>query len=692
MRFKLFVPSSYLFLAIAWSALAQAQPSDFSQLKWLEEVTGERALNWVYQQDQSARKQIEAMPGYQQRYQATRAAASSAENISFVRREGEFLYNFYTNTRNPHGIWRRTTLEEYRKERPSWRILLNLDDIAKQEGRNWVLSRAILNPHDASRALIALSDGGKDEVMLREYDLEKRQFIQGGFESAPAKQRFAWLSKDEILIATDFGRDSMTSSGYPAQARVWKRGQALQEARLVAQANREDMEISFNTEYLPAGQALIHRRTKFFVSERSFWDGKQLHKVDMPQNAWVWSAKGFWVAYLSESWQQGTRTWAAGSVIAAPIDKPVFHTLFEPQERWRSERTEPVVDGFAVLSSRNMQPVLDYLKWNGNGFDKTTMALPASGMVSIGKDSTKDHQIWLTLESPIEPQRFGLMDLSTGKFESLKSQKAFFDADKYVVERFEATSHDGVQIPYTLIRAKNRAPSPEQATLLYGYGGFGIPLNMNYQREVGLNWLEFGGVYVMAHIRGGGEFGEPWRQAALRQKRANSYEDFMAVAQDLIRRGFTTPKRLGIYGASNGGVLVSTVMVRKPQLFGAVVSRVPLTDMLGFTELFAGPSWMEEYGDPSKSDDRSILASWSPLHNLKSGVAYPPMLLVGNQNDDRVHPAHARKLAFRLQDLKQPTLIIEAKEGGHGGRTTPDVYATREAALYTFLMTTLMKD
>jgi prolyl oligopeptidase len=688
----------FAFFVICWSLCipASAQPSDLAQLKWLEEVTGERALQWVNQQNSETQKYLRALPDFQKRYSATLAAASSAENIQFVQQHGDYLYSFYTNLRNPHGVWRRTTLVEYRKARPQWQILINLDEVARQEARNWVMAFTAINPFDATRALVHLSDAGKDEVVVREFDLEQLRFVEDGFISPVAKQRVAWISKNEILVATDFGANSLTKSGYAAQVRLWKRGQALNEATLLLQAAPTDVLVSMQTdESLGAGRALLTQRVQFHDNIRYFWDQQKLHRIDLPLGADAWISNGFIVAQLKQNWSTQGRIFTAGSVIAAKLNAAdlkaplVFHSLFEAQERSRAQRTEPVKSGFAVLTFNNMQPVLELAQWNGNGFDKKPVSIDATSMASIALSSTKEEKVWLMLETPIEPRSYGLLDMKSGIFEKIKQQKEFFDAKSYVVERFEVKAADGTAIPYTMIRHKDKAPSPAQPTLLYGYGGFGISLEMSYQREVGLNWLDFGGIYVMAHIRGGGEFGEAWRQSALREKRPVSYEDFMTVAQDLIERGFTTPKRLGIYGASNGGVLVSTVMARKPELFGAVVSRVPLTDMLGYTELFAGPSWVAETGDPSVPKEREVLAAWSPLHNVKPGISYPPTLLVGNQNDDRVHPAHARKFAHRLQEFKQPAWLIEAKEGGHSGRTTPELFATREALLYTFLMHTL---
>lgn len=688
-------------------ALSQVPTDDLSQLAWLEEVDSGRALEWVNAQDKSARQLIEAMPGYKARYDATLAAVASADNIQAIQRDGDYLYNFYNNTRNPHGIWRRTTLESYRLPYPRWQVLFNFDDLAKKEQRKWAMAGLQRDNANRTRAMIALSDAGKDEVELREFDLEKREFVSvkdGGFFSPTSKQRFTWAGQDALFIATNFGSGSMTNSGYAGQLRYWKRGQPLQEAQLISQVKNTDVSIHVSTEGLPHGHALVSHAVRFHDYERFYWNGSTLTALVLPTTSWAWAIEGYLVCVVRQDWQLNGKSVRAGSVIAAPIDLKnatsgqwQFHLLYEPPSApsyGRFERTERIANGFAVLAAENMVSKLFVLRWTGNGFDRSEIQLPAAqsgqalSKASIAFNSADESKVWLTIESPVTPRVYGLLDCTNGKFEKFKEQKSFFDGSVYQVEQLQARSHDGTQVPYTIIRHKERLGSV-QPTLLYGYGGFGISLEMSYQREVGINWLEHGGVYVMAHIRGGGELGDAWRTASLREKRFNSYEDFMAVARDLVTRGITTSKQLGIYGASNGGVLTSTVMARAPQLFGAVVSRVPLTDMLGYTKLTAGPSWVDESGNPEVPKERATLAAWSPLHNVKAGVTYPPLLLVGNRNDDRVHPAHARKLAFRMQQLGAKAWIIEAAEGGHSDRTTPELFATREAALYTFLMQTL---
>ena len=697
-----------IILACATGLLAQVPaqaPALASQglesLSWLEEVNTGRALDWVQAQDKRARTDIEAMPGYAARYKAT-LEASSAGNISEVNTGGGFLYNFAQNARHPRGLWRRTTLESYRTLLPGWEPLLDLDELSRTENRRWSFAGIWREPTQNKRAIVALSDAGKDEVELREFDIESRSFVQTGFYSPTAKQRFAWAGPDALMIATDFpsaGGVQRTTSGYAAQMRLWQRGQALGQAQLVSQVPASSVDISFSTLDLPVGHAVVSQNIKFHEREYSYWDGSKLTPIALPPISWAWASNGYIVSLVRQTWEYRGKSYAAGSMFAARAEQIAkgqqdFHLLYEPPAKSRSERTEAVANGFVVLAVENMNPVLRRAIWNGNGFNLTTINLPLSSPISfaaISVHNSKEDHVWLRIESPIEPRQYGLLNTATGRFDKMKSQRDFFEGAKYVVERFEARSDDGEMIPYTMIRAKDKPASPAQPTLLYGYGGFGISLDMTYQRDVGINWLAHGGVYVMAHIRGGGEFGEAWRIAALREKRSSGYQDFMAVAQDLIARGFTTPKRLGIYGASNGGVLVSSVMARKPELFGAVISRVPLTDMLGFTQLTAGPSWVDEYGDPRIAADREFLSQWSPLHNLKPDVVYPPTLLVGNRNDDRVHPAHSRKFAYRLQELGQPVWIVEAAEGGHSGRTTGDIFATREATLYTFLMHTLMR-
>ena len=672
----------------------------------LEQPDGAEALAWVQTRTAEARQLITGLPDYTRRYEDTLSAVSARDsNIQFVRPHRGHLYNFYSTASQPSGVWRRTTLEEYRKERPYWQVLIDLDKLGQQEGRAWTFSSYVLSPN-GERALVYLSPGGADRTEVREFDLASRQFVAAGFRLPLAKQWADWYGDDEVLVATESAGGALSRSGYPLTIRRWRRGNALAEAPELVRGEATDMSMSIDTldpkDGRPAA-ALVGRRLSFFQNRYQLLQGDTLSPLlDLPLDATTWLSEGWLVLWLRSDLDDGTARYPAGSVLATPIATATqpqrrFHVLLSTAARQRLIRWERVRDGFAIAWSDNLQPRLVFLRWTGETFEPREVALPDTGVVGIRADrSDQNDLVWLTTQAPLVPQTFGLMDVAEPKpWAPLKRQATFFDAAGLKVQRLEARSADGTLIPYTVIAPAALTTDGQAPTLLYGYGGFGIALELDYQRLPGINWLRYGGVYVLAHIRGGGEFGSSWYEAAKGARRQAAFDDFIAVAEDLVRRGITRPRRLGIYGASNGGALVSAVLVQRPELFGAAVARVPLTDMLEFTRFTAGPSWIEEYGDPAVAADRAVLARWSPLQNLKNangGVAYPPTLFIGNRNDDRVHPSHARKMVARMRALGHAQAwLYEETSGGHLGRATPQLLATREALLHTFLMGMLQR-
>ncbi|MCR6475336.1 prolyl oligopeptidase family serine peptidase [Variovorax sp. ZS18.2.2] len=669
----------------------------------LEQPDGAEALAWVQARTAEARQLITGLPDYTRRYEDTLSAVSARDsNIQFVRPHRGHLYNFYSTASQPSGVWRRTTLEEYRKERPSWQVLIDLDKLGQQEGRTWTFASYVLSPN-GERALVYLSPGGADRTEMREFDLPSRQFVAAGFRLPLAKQWADWYGDDEVLVATESGGGALSRSGYPLTIRRWRRGSALAEAPELVRGEAADMSMSIDTldpkDGRPAA-ALVGRRISFFQNRYQLLQGDTLSPLlDLPLDATTWLSEGWLVLWLRSDFDDGTARHPAGSVLATPIATATetqrrFHVLLSTAPRQRLIRWERVRDGFAMAWSDNLQPRLVFQRWTGETFESREVALPDTGVVGIRADrSDQNDLVWLTTQAPLVPQTFGLLDVAEPKpWAPLKRQATFFNAAGLKAQRLEARSADGTLIPYTVIAPAALAMDGHAPTLLYGYGGFGIALELDYQRLPGINWLRYGGVYVLAHIRGGGEFGSGWYEAAKGTRRQAAFDDFIAVAEDLVRRGITRPRRLGIYGASNGGALVSAVLVQRPELFGAAVARVPLTDMLEFTRFTAGPSWIEEYGDPAVAADRAVLARWSPLQNLREGVAYPPTLFIGNRNDDRVHPSHARKMVARMRTLGHAEAwLYEETSGGHLGRATPQLLATREALLHTFLMGMLQR-
>lgn len=691
---------------LGWGLLAsgtvQAQAAPADPLAWLEDVDSTRALEWVNARNREAMALIERQTHFERRRRDVLASLSNPANIQFPARHGDHLYNFYRSARQPHGILRRTSLEEFSKERPSWRVLINFDDLARDESRNLVYTGMAVHA-PTQRALIFLSSGGEDKVEMREFDLENRAFVAGGFNLPAAKMTAGWFGADEVLVAADFGPGTTTTSGYAMTARRWKRGTPVASAPELLRGQASDVSVSVRPggrEGLPP-MALVRRHKQFHQAERHLLhlDGT-LTRIDLPDDADAWIERDWLLVLLRSPWTTSGRTFSEGSLIAMALPQATeatrgLHLLFAGEPRKRLAWTDAVRDGIVMASSEDMRPRLTFARWDGKAFALDSLPAPEAGVLHVRADqAAKDNRVWLTTQGPVTPQALALVDVSAPQPwpAPLKTQAEAFKADGMVVRQLQARSSDGTMVPYTVIGPAQ--PAADAPVLLYGYGGFGIPLELDYQRMPGINWLQYGGVYVMAHIRGGGEFGPAWALAAKGAGRQRAFDDFIAVAMDLAQRGIAQPARLGIYGASNGGALVTAVMVQRPELFGAVVSRVPLTDMLGFSKLFAGASWMEEYGDPDKPADRESLARWSPYQNAKPAsevVAYPPILFLGNRNDDRVHPAHARKMVAHLRALGHAKVwLYEEIAGGHSGRTDPNIHARREALLYSFLFQQLV--
>lgn len=679
----------------ALSPLARAQAPAGSH-DWLEAVEGQEALSWVDSRSGEALALIEAEPNFARRKRETLRVLSTGGNLSIPTRVGDHLYHFFRSANRPHGLWRRTTLENFSPATPRWETLLNVDELAKQEQRNITL--AFYNVHaESQRALVLLTSAGEDKLELREFDLASRSFVADGFRAPTAKMSVTWLAADELLIATDTGPDSMTESGYAVAVRRWKRGTPLLDAPVVLRGERADMAVAptyVRREGLPT-LALLQRRVRFHESDAILFEASgRLTKVDAPRDANVWLEQDWIMASLRTPWTTGGRTYPEGSLLAWPASQPnaadrSIQVLLEGRDRRRLVFSSVVKDGFVVSSTDNLLPRVEFLRLQGGALQRTRMPAPEHGVVRTWGDRARDgNRFWMLAQAPLQPLTLTLVDPERPQEAVLeKQQNAVFDGAGLHVQQFEVRSRDGTPVPYTVVGPAERKPGAP--TLLVGYGGFGISSELEYQQLAGVNWLQYGGTMVIAHIRGGGEFGPNWHLAAKGLQRQVGFNDFIAVAEDLVARGITEPRRLGIYGASNGGALVTAVLVQRPELFGAVVSRVPLTDMLGFTRLFAGPSWVEEYGDPGREPDRAVLARWSPYQNVVKASAarpYPPVLFIGNRNDDRVHPAHARKMAARLRELgHEHTWLYEEKSGGHLGRSDPRIHAQREALLYSFL-------
>jgi prolyl oligopeptidase len=660
---------------------------------WLEDVDGEAALGWVRARNEVAMRELEATPGFAALQARLLSILDSDARIPIPEQHADHLYNFWRDAANPRGLWRRTTAEAYRTPDPAWDVVLDLDALGRQEGENWVWKGASVLPPGDERALVLLSRGGADAVVVREFDLRTKRFVEDGFVLPESKCQVSWRTRDELFVGTDFGPGSLTTSGYPRIVKSWRRGTDLASAPTLAEAEATHV-TCYGIRYHARGfERDFVVRVLTFYSAEVFWlrDGAML-RLDKPDSAVARQHREWLMLSLRDDWQVGDAAYAAGSLLACRFDdfiagKRDFHVLFAPTPTtslagWSSTRGHVLIGTLEDVKSRICAWRFADGAWHGTPLP----GLPALGSVGATPvDADDGDDYWLTVTDYLTPTSLCRGTVGGGPAEALKALPALFDASGLEVEQRFVASADGTRIPYFLVARRDLRRDGGTPTLLVGYGGFEVPMLPGYHASVGAAWLERGGAYAVANIRGGGEYGPRWHQAATRQGRMRCYDDFAAVARDLSARGIAAPRRLGIMGGSNGGLLVGNMATLFPELFGAVVCQVPLLDMRRYHKLLAGASWMGEYGNPDDPADWAFMRRWSPYHNLRREARYPRILFTTSTRDDRVHPGHARKMAARMEELGHDMLFFENTEGGHGG-AADNVQAARMGALaFAFL-------
>jgi prolyl oligopeptidase len=658
--------------------------------RWLEDVDGRAALDWVGERNTETKADLTGSARFEQLRTEIREVLDSEDRIPFVFRRGDLFYNFWQDSTNPRGLWRRTTLAEYRKQQPTWEVLLDVDALAEQEGMNWVWEGAAVLRPDLRLGLVELSVGGADAAVVREFDLTERRFVDDGFTLPEAKSRVAWIDSDRIYVGTDFGPGSLTSSGYPRVIREWRRGTPLADAPVVFEAKPDDVSTFAAHDHTEGYERdIVGRRIDFYRTETYLRrpDG-ELVRLDVPDDAMIDAHREWLLVHTRSAWTVGGTTYPPGALLAARFDDFVtgdrtLTVLFEPDQhnhlnyhRWT--RHHLILNTLSDVRSR-----LTVLTPTEDGWLRAPLpGVPEFGQTDVTDTEADSDDAYLIVSSGFtEPATLRRGEIGDGSVEVLKQGPAFFEADGLSVRQFKAVSDDGTEIPYFVVGPDE----PTGPTLLNGYGGFEISLTPSYSGTIGRGWLRRGGTYVVANIRGGGEYGPEWHTQAIKANRHLVYEDFAAVARDLVTRGITTPARLGIQGGSNGGLLMGVMLTRHPELFGAVVCQVPLLDMYRYHELLAGASWMAEYGDPREADEWEFMRPFSPYHNVRAGAPYPPMLFATSTRDDRVHPGHARKMVARLREHGYPVDYYENIEGGHGAASDNQQRAFLWALMFEFL-------
>jgi len=661
--------------------------------RWLEDVGGRDALDWVRERNAETLARLTGGPRFQQLTNEIRQVLDSEDRIPFVTRRGGQLYNFWQDSANPRGVWRRTSPSEYRKHQPAWEVLLDVDELARAEDENWVWEGTTVLRPDHRLGLMKLSRGGADAAVMREFDLARRRFVPDGFALPEAKSRVVWIDENRIFVGTDLGPGSLTTSGYPRVIREWQRGTPVDEAPVVFEAKPDDVS-AFAMHDPTEGyeRDLFGRRPDFYRTELFLRrpDG-ELARIDVPEDAETDVHREWLVVSTRSSWTVGGTTYAPGSLLAARFDDYMagerdMAVLFEPDKHnhlsyFAWTRHHMIVNTLFDVRSRLM-----VLTPGDNGWERAPLpGVPELGHTDLtDTDPDVDDEYLMVSSGYTEPAtlRRGEIGGTDESVEVLKQAPAFFDTDGLAVRQFKTVSDDGTEIPYFVVGPPDAGPRP---TMLNGYGGFEVAQTPAYSGTIGRGWLRRGGTYVVANIRGGGEYGPEWHTQAIKANRHLVYEDFTAVARDLVTRGITTPEMLGIQGGSNGGLLMGVMLTRHPELFGAIVCRVPLLDMYRYHELLAGASWMAEYGDPRDPAEWEFIRPFSPYHNVQTGQPYPPILFVTSTRDDRVHPGHARKMVARLRENGYPVDYYENIEGGHGAASDNEQRAFHWALLFEFL-------
>ncbi len=689
-------------LALTMAAVGAQQtlvePGDSNDMEdpyiWLEEVEGEEALAWVERQNEQSVAYLESLPLFDELYERSLEILDSDDRIAFPGVRGDHVFNFWRDATNPRGLWRRTTVDDYVAGDPDWEILLNLDALAEAEGEDWVWGGVSCLRPDYRICVLELSRGGADAAVMREFDVDNKAFVDDGFVAREAKSRLSWIDSNSVYIGTDFGEGTLTDSGYARTVRIWRRGDSLSDATEIFAGEQSDVAANVYRRWDGDSPYDIAARSLSFYTTTSYLvtDEGEFRLIDIPEDA---SLEGIFhgqmLVALKSDWTVDGETFVQGSLIAADFAKfqqgePDFHSLFVPTA------TTALVDG-GVTTTRDylilniLEDVANRLvryelrdgEWVSQDID--TEAL---GSIRVVAASDTSNTLFFAYENFLTPDTLHVSRDGGASAEALQSLPEFFDAEGVSVEQRFATSSDGTRVPYFVVLPAGFEANGDTPTLLYGYGGFEISLTPGYSSIVGHSWIARGGAYVIANIRGGGEYGPRWHQAALKENRQRAYDDFIAVAEDLIERGLTRPGRLGIRGGSNGGLLTGVMLTQRPDLWNAVIVQVPLLDMRRYNRLLAGASWMAEYGNPD-TGDWAYISEYSPYQNVERGVNYPKPFFTTSTRDDRVHPGHARKMVARMTEMGHELLYFENTVGGHAGASDNTQRARNEAMIYSYL-------
>ncbi len=668
---------------------------------WLEEARSDRALDWV--RSENARTEAELMtdPRFETLKAEALAILDSDDRIPYVSFGPDgMMYNFWQDKENPKGVLRRTSLKDYRSQTPDWETVLDVDALSAAEDREWVFNgTTCLN--DTRYCMVALSDGGKDANVLREFDRQAGQFVESGFTLPESQGSVSWIDENTLMVSRDFGEGTLTESQYPFVTKIWARGTDLATAEEFYRGDPSDVSAGAYPlrDSKNVIQAMVaYRGLSFHERQYAVRKDDEWVTLDLPRKAGLFGIVDDQILFSTdEDWTVAETTFPADALVAADLDgwkanpNGVTKTLvWAPGERQTKQ-------GAAITSESLYVGLLDNVRGKALKFDyadgnwvSSAVDVPENATVSIGASDDKTDMLMFNVTDFLSPSRLYLYDGQTTRLEQIKSAPSYFDAAGMEVEQFEAASADGTKIPYFIVKPAGMAMDGSTPTLLSGYGGFQVPRLPAYLGTTGKLWMSRGGAYVLANLRGGGEFGPMWHQTAIRENKQRTWDDFIAVAQDLVTRGFTSPTHLGIQGGSQGGLLVGTAFTQRPDLFDAAIVQIPLFDMLRYHEIGRGASWIGEYGDPRIAEQRAWIEPYSPYQKLDEDKDFPKPFYITSTADDRTHPAHGRKAAAKMAANGDEYLYYEDMVGGHSGGVDNEQRAKLLALQNVYLMKQLM--
>lgn len=657
---------------------------------WLEEVEGDRAMEWVLGQNEVTRAELQAFPAYQSLFDNTLEILTSTARIAYPGIQGDFLYNFWTDSDHPRGVYRRTSWGSYLGGDPDWEVVLDIDALVSAEGTPWAFRGMNCLLPEERLCLVSLSPGGSDAVEVREFDLEAKAFVEGGFTVPVSKNTTAWVDENTLLVGHNLNEDHVTASGYSAAAWLWERGTPLESAPIISEAGPDDMGVFVATQETADGPVtVVARLITIFDTEYQFLIDGDLVRLDIPSDAQMALLGDHLILQLVSDWTVGGQSFTEGSVVATDLAEYMeggrdVELVLEPGARSTINGMTATKDYLVVNQLTEVQGQLIRYWYEDGEWVHEAIDTPPMGAVGIRSSSVNHNRFFFTYTSFTKPTTLYLAE-EDGTVREVRVLPDQFSAEGLVVEQHQATSRDGTRVPYFVVHAADAEMDGTHPTLLTAYGGFNISSTPSYLGAFGKGWVEEGGVYVLANIRGGGEFGPSWWKAGLKENRQRVYDDFIAVGEDLVDRGITSPDHLGIMGGSNGGLLVGAAMTQRPDLYGAVVVQVPLLDMKRYHTLLAGASWMAEYGNPDDPEEWAYIKEYSPYQNVHEDVEYPRPFIFTTTRDDRVHPGHARKMAALMMELGKDVLYFENVEGGHGSGVTPEQQAESMALTLAYL-------